>query len=171
MGIAGISFGGYVAGIALGIDDRLKAGAILLACGNLEKLAWTRSTRRLPRYEVSETIYRDGQSRYMAYVDEVSARGYQNVIPLRSSYSFDPYTFCSTIKTKRVFLTNAAWDEYFPSEAAKEFWEACGRPDQLWLPSGHASAWLFYPLIRNRVVKLFHQTFLKLVSPEIVHEL
>jgi len=160
IGIAGISFGGYVAGIALGIDDRLKAGALLLSCGNQEKLGWTRSTRRIPRYNVSEAVYKEGQKRYMAYVEEVSAHGFENVVVPRPSYSFDPFTFCSTIKTKPVFLANAIWDEYFPRVAAKEFWQACGRPNQLWLPSGHATAWLFYPLIRSNVVKLFRQAFL-----------
>jgi hypothetical protein len=164
LGVTGISFGGYVAGIALGLDDRLKAGAILLACGNQEKLGWTRSTRRIPKYNVSESVYREGQNRYLNYVNEVSAKGFENVDPPRSSYTFDPYTFCSTIKSKRLLLINAFWDEYFPREAAKEFAGACGSPDQLWLPAGHATAWLFYPLIRQRVIKLFRRAFITQTS-------
>ncbi len=161
LGIAGISFGGYVAGIALGVDERLKAGALLLSCGNQEKLGYTRSTKQIPRYNVTETTYKEGQHQYLDYVERVSSLGFENVIPPKSSYPFDPYTFCSTIKTKPVFLANALWDEYFPRKAAKEFWQACGRPNQLWLPSGHATAWLFYPMIRSRVVKFFRQVFLK----------
>lgn len=159
LGIAGISFGGYVAGIALGLDSRLKSGAILVACGNQEKVGWTRSTKRIPRYNVSEAIYQEGQKSYLAYVNEVSAKGFENVEPSKSSYPFDPYTFCSKIKEKPVFLANALWDEYFPRQAAREFRQACGNPPQLWLPSGHATAWLFYPLIRNKVLKLFKRAF------------
>jgi hypothetical protein len=161
MGIAGVSFGGYVAGIALGLESRLKSGAMLLACGNQEKLARTRSTKRIPRYDVSEEVYIEGQRLYHAYVKAVSKAGFGNVVPARSNYPFDPYTFSSYLRTKRVFLANALWDEYFPREAAKEFWQACGHPDQLWLPSGHATAWFFYPLIRNRVVRLFCHSLLK----------
>ncbi|PPD58335.1 alpha/beta hydrolase family protein [Dehalogenimonas etheniformans] len=159
MGIAGISFGGYVAGIALGIDHRLKSGAMLLACGNMQKLAWTRSTKRIPRWEVTEAVYREAQKSYLSYVDHVSAFGFENVTPPESNYAFDPYTFCSKIKEKPLYLTNALWDEYFPRETAKEFWQACGRPPQLWLPAGHATAWLFYPLISNRVRNLFKKAF------------
>jgi hypothetical protein len=161
IGIAGVSFGGYVSGIALGLDKRLKSGAMLVACGNQEKVGYTRSTKRIPRWNVTEEVYREAQRSYLAYVNEVSARGFENVQPLKSSYFFDPYTFSPRIKEKPVFLANALWDEYFPREAAKDFWQACGRPEQLWLPSGHATAWLFYPLIRNKVLKLFKQAFSK----------
>jgi hypothetical protein len=160
LGVVGISFGAYVSAIALGVDPRLKAGAILLTSGNQEKVGWTRTTHRIPRYDISEAAFREGQSRYLAYVNDVSTRGFENVDLPQSSYALDPYTFCSTIKTKQVFMTNALWDEYFPREAAKEFWQACGRPKQQWLPSGHATAWLFYPLIRQRVVKFFRRSFL-----------
>lgn len=159
IGITGVSFGGYVAGIALGLEKRIKAGAILLACGNQEKLGWTRSTKRIRRYDVSEEVYKAGQKQYMAYVEDVSACGFENVVPSKTSYPFDPYTFCSAIKNKPLLLTNALWDEYFPREAAKEFCRACGNPDQFWLPSGHATAWFFYPLIRNKVLKLFRHAF------------
>ncbi|APV44931.1 hypothetical protein Dform_01610 [Dehalogenimonas formicexedens] len=164
MGVAGISFGGYVTGIALGVDDRLKSGAMLLACGNLEKVGFTRSTRRIPRWDVSREFYRASQKSYLDYIDEVDKLGLEQVVPPKSSYSFDPYTFASKIRRKRVFLTNALWDEYFPREAAGEFLEACGCPPHLWLPSGHATAWLFYPLIAKNVLKLFKGSFFDKLS-------
>ena len=160
MGVAGISFGGYVSGIALGMDDRFKSGAMLLACGNQERLGYTRSTKRIPKWNVSEKEYLEAQKAYLAYVNDVSTRGFENVDPPKSSYYFDPYTFSSRIKEKPVFLTNALWDEYFPRLAAKDFWENCGRPAHLWLPTGHATAWLFYPIIRTKVLNFFKRTLL-----------
>ena len=160
MGVAGISFGGYVSAIALGVDSRLKSGAILLACGNQEKLAWTSTTRRFGKWDVSEEYYTEAQKNYLSYVDDVASRGFDNVPPLRPSYPFDPYTFSSTIKDKQVLMVNAKWDAYFPREAALDFWQACGRPKQVWLPAGHASAWLYYPIIRRHVVELFRESFM-----------
>ena len=160
LGVAGISFGAYVSAIAMGIDPRLKAGAILLTSGNLEKVAWTRSTRRFERYDVSAEVFNEGQRRYLAYVDEVSTRGFDNVPRPRPGYAFDPYTFSATIRKKDALLVNALWDEYFPREAAREFGRACGRPRQVWLPAGHASAWLFYPVIRHHVVELFRRSLI-----------
>ncbi len=160
LGVAGISFGAYVSAIALGIDPRLKAGALLLTSGNLEKLSWTRSTRRFERYDVSAEVFNEGQRRYLAYVDEVSERGFDQVPRPLPGYAFDPYTFSATLGKKDVLLVNALWDEYFPREAAKEFGQACGGPRQVWLPAGHASAWLFYPVIRHHVVDLFRKSLL-----------
>jgi len=159
MGVAGISFGGYVAAITLGVDERLKAGAILLACGNQGKLAWTRSSRRFARWNISEEAFRQHQENYLSYVAEVSAQGFKNVEPPYPGYPFDPYTFCSTISDKQTLLVNARWDEYFPRQAAEDFRQACGNPKQVWLPAGHASAWLFYPIIRHHVVGLFRDSF------------
>ncbi len=158
LGVGGISFGGYVAAIALGVDPRLKAGAILLACGNQEKLAWTRRSRRFAKYDISEAVFKEHQEAYFAYVSEVAERGFENVAPPLPGYPFDPYTFGSAISDKQVLLMNARWDEYFPREAALEFWRACGRPKQVWLPAGHASAWFFYPIIRRHIVELFQRT-------------
>lgn len=160
MGIAGISFGGYVSAIALGVEQRLRAGALLFTGGNLEKLARTRSSRKYARYDVTEELYRKNQSRYMAYVAEVAARGFENVSPPQLGYLFDPYTFTPELKTKPLLMMNARWDEYFPRDAVTDFWQASGKPRQVWLPSGHASAWLFYPVIRRHVVELFRNTLL-----------
>ncbi|MEN8615277.1 alpha/beta hydrolase family protein [Dehalogenimonas sp. THU2] len=160
LGVAGISFGGYVSAIAMGIDRRLRAGAFLFTAGNLEKLARTRSSSRFTRYDISEDLFRKNQSSYMAYVADVSARGFDNVPPPQVGYLFDPYTFCSEIKNKPVLMMNAHWDEYFPKEAANEFWEACGKPKQIWLPASHASAWIYYPVIRHHVVNLFRNSLM-----------
>ncbi|MEL7563009.1 prolyl oligopeptidase family serine peptidase [Dehalogenimonas sp. 4OHTPN] len=159
IGISGVSFGGYVAAIALGLDSRLKAGAILLSAGNLGKLAWSRSSRRYGKWDISEGVFKQEQAEYFKYVDTVTNQGFESVLPSHPAYLFDPYTFVAAIKTKPTLLVNALWDEYFPKEAAREFGEAAGCPEQLWLPTGHATAWLFYPIIRNRVVSLFRNSF------------
>lgn len=158
LGIAGVSFGGYIAAIALGLDSRLKAGAILLSAGNLGKLAWSRSSRRFGKWDVSEEIFKREQTEYFKYVDSVSKQGFERVPPSQPAYPFDPYTFAAAIRNKPTLFVNALWDEYFPREAAREFGEAAGCPQQLWLPTGHATAWLFYPLIRNRVINLFQRS-------------
>jgi pimeloyl-ACP methyl ester carboxylesterase len=160
IGVTGISFGGYVSGIALGVDSRLRAGALLFTAGTLEKLARTRSSGKYGRYDISEDTYRRNQSRYHAYVAEVEARGFDNVLPPQLSYLFDPYTFTPELKSRPLLMVNARWDEYFPRDAVREFHRACGRPSQVWLPAGHASAWVFYPLISRRVVELFRKNLL-----------
>lgn len=160
LGVTGISFGGYVSAITMGVDTRVRAGALLFTGGNLEKLARTRTSRRYARYDISDELFKKNQSRYMAYVADVSTRGFVNVTPPQLGYLFDPYTFASEIRDKPVLMMNARWDEYFPMETVKEFWQACGRPKHKWLPSGHASAWIFYPLIRHHVVTLFRNSLM-----------
>ncbi|PVV83922.1 hypothetical protein DD509_04395 [Dehalogenimonas alkenigignens] len=143
IGISGVSFGGYIAAIALGLDSRLKAGAILLSAGNLGKLAWSRSSRRFGKWDVTEEVFNEQQVEYFKYVDLVSNRGFEWIPPPHPGYPFDPYTFAAAIRNKPTLFVNALWDEYFPREAAREFGKAAGCPEQLWLPTGHATAWLF----------------------------
>jgi len=149
----GISFGGFVSAIAMGIDTRIKAGVFIVTGGNSAKMNWLSKSRYYRKgYQQTESDYLEIQSSYVKYLTEISEKGFENVTPARESFLTDPLTFASYLKGRPVLMINASWDKYIPKETVIEFWQACGQPPIKWIPSGHASVWLWYPSIRRHIV-------------------
>jgi len=158
--VIGISFGGFVSAIAMGIDKRIKAGVLIIAGGNSEKIGWkSRKGAMRKGYKRTEAEYNHHQSRYAQYLAEVAEKGFENVIPPSKSFLVDPMTFTSYLRQRPVLMINALWDEYIPREATLDFWEACGKPAITWFPTTHATVWLLYPLISRKIARFLRSTF------------
>jgi hypothetical protein len=148
----GISFGGFVSAITMGIDTRIVSGVFIVTGGNSNKISWlSKDNQYRKRYPRTEAEYLEIQSSYARYLEEIYERGFENVIPDNQSFLTDPMTFASFFKERPVLMINALWDKYIPREAATELWQACGRPSIKWIPSGHTSIWLWYPTIRRTI--------------------
>ncbi len=159
--VLGISFGGFISAIAMGIDERIKAGAFLIAGGNSEKIH-----RKSRKYSMkkgfkqhTEEEYNEIQSDYAHYLAEVVEKGFENVTPIRKNFLIDPMTFTSYLRGRSVLMLNALWDEYIPKEATLDFWEACGKPTINWFPGTHTTFWLWYPLIHRKIAHFLSSTF------------
>jgi hypothetical protein len=106
----------------------------------------------------TEEEYDEIQREYAKYLTEVAEKGFENVTTARKSFLTDPMTFAYSLRKRPVLMLNALWDEYIPREATIDFWEACGRPDIGWFPSTHTTFWLWFPLIRRRIVHFLSST-------------
>ncbi len=160
VGIIGISFGGFISAITMGIDDRIKAGVFLIAGGNSQKIArFSRKRSMRKGYNVTEEEYNRNQQVYRQYLGEVAEKGFENVTPPDRSFLIDPMTFGHCLQERPVLLLNALWDEYIPREATLDLWEASGKPAISWFPGTHTTFWLWYPLIRRKISRFLVSTF------------
>jgi cephalosporin-C deacetylase-like acetyl esterase len=153
--VIGISLGGIVAAISMGIDKRIGAGIFVVTGGNYENPAWLKRERDTRK----EAEYSEAQERYARYLAEVAEKGGENVVLPKRSYLTDPLTFAGYLRKRPVMMINALWDESIPRQGALDLWEGCGKPAIRWFPSTHASIWLFYPLIRRQIVGFLGSTF------------
>jgi hypothetical protein len=148
----GISFGGFVSAITMGIDTRIRAGVFIVTGGNSNKISWlSKDNQYRKRYPRTEAEHLEIQSSYARYLEEISEKGFENVTPDNQSFLTDPMTFASYLKERPVLMINALWDKYIPRETVTELWQACGRPSIKWIPSSHTSIWLWYPTIRRTI--------------------
>ncbi|MFC1984090.1 alpha/beta hydrolase family protein [Chloroflexota bacterium] len=155
--VIGISLGGFVSAIAMGIDKRIKAGVFIVTGGNSNKISWlNKNGQYRKRYQRTEAEHLEVQSSYAKYLEDVSNKGFDNVTPVNQSFLTDPLTFARCLKGRYILMINARWDKYIPRETAIDLWQACGEPTIKWIPSGHTSIWLWYPVIRRSIA-----TFLK----------
>ena len=158
--VMGLSLGGFISAIAMGIDERIKAGVLMVAGGNSEKIVqMSRTSVFRKRYKHSEAEYNEIQNCYARYLVEVAEKGLENVTPVRRSFLTDPMTFAYLLQQRPLLMINALWDEFIPKEATLDFWEACGKPNISWYPATHSSIWLWYPLILRRITGFVRSTF------------
>ncbi len=160
VGLLGISFGGFVSSIAMGVDDRVTDGVIIVSGGNSAKIAqngWLTLISR--RYRVTDSRYRETLAAYADYCAEVADKGFDAVEPVRRSFQNDPMTFAACLRDRRLLMINSRWDELVPREATLDFWNACGCPEILWLPATHLTIWLWYPTIRRRIHSFLNAAF------------
>ncbi len=144
--VIGVSFGGIVSAIAMGIDERIRAGVFITVGGNSSKLSHLSRDRRYQRgYTMTQQEYQEKQSSYNRYLKQVLEKGVENVKAPNRGFLLDPMTYAGELRQRPVLLINAKRDKYIPQEAALDFWEAMGKPPIKWLPSGHTSIWLFTP--------------------------
>jgi dienelactone hydrolase len=158
--VFGISLGGFLSAIAMGIDRRIKAGVIVVSGGNVEKMARLTKNKTYQNQR-SEEEYQQIQRSYADYLTEVAEKGFENVIPPRQSFLTDPLTYASYLRERPVLMMNASRDKYIAQDATLDFWQACGKPTIRWFPTGHSGIWLFYPVIQSQTVSFLKTNLLQ----------
>jgi cephalosporin-C deacetylase-like acetyl esterase len=158
--VVGISLGGFVSAIAMGVDERIKAGVFIVCGGDSEIITWKSRSDMFRKGSIcAEAECHRIHGHYPKYLTEVAERGFENVTPVKSCFLTDTMTFAHRLQGRPVLMINALWDKYIPRQATLGFWEASGKPIIIWLPAGHASIWLWYPLISRRIISFLSSTF------------
>ena len=115
--IVGISLGAVVAGIAIGVEPRLKAGVLILGGGDIKTML-----RESPLLFSVKRRLGDGLP---------SART-EELLRL-----MDPVTFAEGARGRSILMVNGRHDLFMPVASTNALWEALGRPAIVWLPTGH----------------------------------
>ena len=152
--ITGISFGGFVSSISMGVDDRVKAGILIVTGGNANKISWlSKSNRYRKKYPRSVSEHNNILGKYRKYLDDVKEQGFDNVDADDISFYSDPLTFACNLRDRPVLMINAEKDKYLHEETVIELWEALGKPQIEWISSGHVTLWLRYPMIYRTILE------------------
>lgn len=158
--LAGISLGGIISAIAMGVDRRVKAGIFIVAGGNAVKIDQFSHHAAMRYYQrPGEAEYQARLHRYHHYCEEIALKGLENVAPDHPSYLTDPLTFAPSLKGRHILMLNARRDEVIPREAALDLWEASGRPEIYWFWANHTGIWFWYPFILHKIVRFLGSTF------------
>ena len=157
--VIGLSLGAIVSSIAMGIDSRISAGVFIVSGGNTTKIAeYSRFTVFRRRYRVPRQAYEAMQKQYAGYLEQVAAKGWENVEPPERNFFIDPMTYAHRLKSRPLLMLNARWDEFIPKEATLDFQHACGDCPLVWFPTTHSTIWAFYPGIARRVRAFLRET-------------
>jgi len=158
--VMGISLGGFISAIAMGIDERIKAGVFITIGGNCEVITWKSKADTFRKRSIcAETECHRVRTRYPQYLADVAEKGFDNVTPFKQCFLTDTMTFAQRLRNRPILMINALWDKYIPRQATIEFWEASGKPAIVWLPASHGSIWAWYPSISRKVTAFLSSNF------------
>jgi len=158
--VIGISIGGIASAIAMGVDKRIIAGTFIVTGGNMEEITWRgRSDAALTGHSCTQEQCHNVYRHYPRYLAEVAEKGVENVIPAKECFLFDPITFSSYLRGRPILMINAERDDFIPKKSTLEFWEACGKPHIIWLPSNHTTIYRQYRLISREIIAFISSTF------------
>jgi dienelactone hydrolase len=123
LGIFGISLGGITGALAATAEPRLTSVCLLLAGGDLGKVAW--------------------ESRELAQVRQAwEARGGTHGEFVQILSEVDPVRYAANVRGRRILMMNAKSDEVIPRTCTESLWESLGKPPIHWYDGGHYScAW------------------------------
>ncbi len=120
LGVFGISLGGITGALALTLEPRLQNACLLLAGGDVGKVAWeSRELERVRRRWMAEG---GDQAEFLALLKVI-----------------DPATYAANARNRRILMLNAKRDEVIPTACTVSLWKAFGEPEIIWYDGGHYS--------------------------------
>ena len=95
--VMGISLGGFISAIAMGIDERLRAGVFIAMGGNSEVITWKSKADTFRKGSIcTKAECRQVHTYYPQYLAEVAEKGFQDVISLQAMLPDRHHDFCSS---------------------------------------------------------------------------
>ena len=135
IGVTGISLGGITSALVLAVDPAFERSVTILAGGNLDQILWTMDEAGADRWR-----------------REWLAAGRTTADLKRLTHDFDPITYADRLRGKKLLMMAGNVDEVVPPAAARQLWEAAGRPPIRWFDCGHySSAGFMLPAFREAV--------------------
>lgn len=145
LGCIGLSLGGIKASLISGVDKRLKCCILCLAGGSVADIALLSE----------EEDIRD-------YIRELMKRGInpENIyIELSEKVETDPLRLAEYIDARNVLMYIARFDRVVPRKCGDRLWEAVGKPEMIYLFSGHYSSFLYLPFVEFESLNFFKKKF------------
>lgn len=136
LGIFGISLGGITGSLAAASEPRLKNLCLLLAGGDLGKIAWEAREFRRER-------------------DKLVAMGAQLEDFRAAVKEIEPLNHVANCKGRRILMLNAASDEVVPKACTEALWLALDKPELHWFSGGHYSVFRHILVARAKVQEFF----------------
>jgi len=146
IGVFGVSMGGIRAAILAPADARVRAAVVGLAGGDIPYILRHSAEPGIRRRR--ERILKE----YNLKPDELEER-------FRTGFLCDPDAFGPYVSRDKVLLVLACCDRVVPIRKGRELREKMGRPETIFLLSGHYSALLCLPYLRHASFSFLHERF------------
>ncbi len=142
--VAGLSLGGMISVIAMGVDERIEKGVFVISGGDIEGIFW----KGLTMLPLRRYVYRMVKEGYDISSEE---REYTNI-----SVLYDPLTFAKYIPPRKVMMFNGMFDIIIPHFASEELASALG-VCPIYLPAGHGSVLIYRSFILRKMLKFLKE--------------
>ncbi len=145
LGCLGISLGGIKASLVCGVDERIKCMVIALAGGSMADIF----------LQSKEKAVRE----YMRHWVDKGASPKAIRIELSKKLVTDPLRLAEYTDARNTLMYIAAFDRVVPKECGKNLWRATGKPEVVYLFSGHFTSLLYLPYAERSSLAFFKRKF------------
>ena len=145
LGCLGLSLGGIRASMLSGVDERLKCIVIGLAGGS-----------------IADITVHSGEKEIKDQMKVLIAKGAtpaQVHTELSKKVITDPIRLAPYADARDVLMFIAMFDRVVPRKCGDRLWESCGKPEVVYLPSGHYGSFLFLPYAVAKSLDFFEEKF------------
>jgi len=145
LGCLGMSLGGVRASIVSAVDERLKCCVIGLAGGSMADIAFLSELNEVKRY-IKGLVERG-----------VSRETIRNEIS--DKIVTDPLKLAEYIDARETLMYIAMFDRVIHRKCGDKLWEAAGKPEAVYILSGHFTSLLFLPYAEHDSLNFFKKKF------------
>lgn len=145
LGCLGLSLGGIKASMVSGVDERLKCIVVGLAGGSIADITILSKEKEI-RDHIRELIGMDISS------ETIHAE-------LSEKVRTDPLKLAKYIDARNVLMYIAMFDRVIPKRCGDGLWKTIGKPEVVYLFSGHYSAFLYLPYAQRKSLNFFNKRF------------
>ncbi len=156
LGVFGISLGGIAATMLSGSDKRIKA-SVLGICGGDLPYVLLHSREGSIRKVKKRTVQKIKEDPTFSHItdDELYEM-------FKDKMTLDPMDYAEYIDARNVLMVLAMFDKVIPIKKGEELREKIGNPETIYLPTGHYTAFLYIPYIKNKALKFYDE---RLIPP------
>jgi len=145
LGCLGLSLGGIKASLVSGVDERLKCCVFGLAGGSIADITLSSGEKELK--DSVKKFIKDGAS-----TEDIHAE-------LSEKVATDPLKLAGYIDAGNVLMYIASFDRVVPRKCGDKLREAIGKPEVIYLPSGHYTSFLLLPYAEMKSLSFFRKKF------------
>ncbi|KPL13167.1 hypothetical protein AMJ85_00065 [candidate division BRC1 bacterium SM23_51] len=145
LGCVGLSLGGIKTSMIVGVDERLKCCVMGLAGGSIADITLLSEEKKIKDYIRGlidmgigpETIHTE----------------------LSKKIKTDPLKLAKHIDARNALMFIAMFDRVVPKKCGDRLWKAIGKPEVVYLLSGHYTSILYLPCAQMKCLKFFQEKF------------
>jgi dienelactone hydrolase len=152
IGVFGISLGGMDAVMLAALDERINSVVAAMAGGDLSYLLMNTSYRTINR-SVANVLDESGLTREALEQE------------LNDSIHTEPIALAPYVNAEDVLLVLTRGDWIVPFKAQQELLESLGQPESVFLPTGHRTSVVYFPLLRSTAHEFFARRFATVHGP------
>ncbi len=138
--------GGIKAALLSAVDKRIKAGVLVIAAGDIPWVLMNTRENGLVR-------------KRKAHLEKFRMTQEQLLTQLKSDIIFDPKVYAPYINSENTLMVLARFDRIAPISKGLELREKIGRPETIFLPTGHFTAVLFKKYVMGKSLAFFKKKF------------
>jgi dienelactone hydrolase len=143
IGCLGLSLGGIKATLMTAVDERIKCTVIGLAGGSIADITLSTGEKNIRNY-INELIEKGIKPQ------DIHSELSQKIIT-------DPLKLAPYINAANMLMYIAAFDRVVPTQCGKRLLNAMGKPEAVYLFSGHYGSFLYLPYVEGESLRFVKQ--------------